>query len=332
MNIDHLQIIANNLQFKFKTDSIHQISSGPGGGHICLKITSDKDTFFIKQLDPKLDVHDKQIIARYNLCESVALLFSQQNIPAVYAIKNDYTFVIIIENSAYLVYPWIEGYKLMETSAPHALKVAEILAKIHVINLQVPEIKPKLDIHTNETIVASLEKAVSFASSLAAILKSNMHMILSMNDRYHSAIPVLREKTIIVHGDIFSHNIIWQGENQPFLIDWEAIKNWNPTRETIRTCLAWSGVVNDLSYSSLLGKMLKTYINFGGPLEKNHIEAALDGVYGGMINWLLYNIDLVCKGESNIKDGAIKEINKCLESGAKFTKMHPILLKYLLDF
>jgi thiamine kinase-like enzyme len=328
MNEQHLKIIADQFQLKLTTEPAQKIPSGPGGGHLCWKVKSNKDIFFIKQLDPTLELNNKKIVARYELCESIAFRFAQHCIPAVYAFRNNNQSVIVLENSAYLVYPWIDGYTLggSEISTEHALKIAEILAKIHVINLDVPEIEPKLDIHTNEEIISTLDKA--FTQKLAsALLKKNQKMILDMNDRYLSAVPILKEKIVVTHGDVFPHNVIWQNTDQPFLIDWEAVKKWNPTREAIRTCAAWGGVGNEPLFLSLFELMLNTYIKFGGLLEKNHVEAALNGIYGSIINWLLYNINLVCSGNSqDRKNAAINEINNSLATGEKLTKLYPVLL------
>lgn len=327
MNIQHLKIIADQYQFELTTEPALEIPAGPGGGHLCWKVKSDKGNFFIKQLDPKLNVHDKTIIERYELCESVAFRFSKQNIPAVYAIKYDEKAVTVLENTAYLVYPWIEGYKLNEISTDHAVKIAETIAKIHIINLDVPELQPKFDIHTHNEIISSLEKAFT-QKAISEILKKNQKMISDMNEHYLSAIPVLKENTVTTHGDVFPHNVIWQDVNQPFLIDWEAVKKWNPTREIIRACAAWGGVGNEPSSLSLFELMLNTYINCGGPFEKNHVEAALSGMYGNTINWLLFNIDLLCTTDDQCKkDAAISQINACLTSGSKLIELFPHLLK-----
>ena len=52
MNIKHLKMIADQLKLKLIIESAQQIPSGPGGGHLCWKVKSEKNTFFIKQLDP----------------------------------------------------------------------------------------------------------------------------------------------------------------------------------------------------------------------------------------------------------------------------------------
>ena len=174
MNEQHFQMLAEQFQFKLTTESVQSIPSGPGGGHLCWKIKSDKETFFIKQLDPMLDIKNKNVIDRYELCESIAFKFSQHGIPAVYALRSNNKYVTVFEDSAYLIYPWIEGYALTGNQIPNenALKVAELVAKIHTLNFDVPEIEPKFDIHTNDEINYILEKAYT-QESVCTLLKSN---------------------------------------------------------------------------------------------------------------------------------------------------------------
>ena len=152
MNMQHLEMIANQFQFKLTTKSAQQIPAGPGGGHLCWKVNAENEIFLIKQLDPMLNVNNEKIINRYELCESVAFRFAQLGIPAIFAITNGNKAVTVIENTAYLVFPWIEGHTLgrNEVAPQHAIKIVETVAKIHIINLNVPEIEPKLDIHTNK--------------------------------------------------------------------------------------------------------------------------------------------------------------------------------------
>lgn len=325
MGLRNLKIIASQYQFDLTTEEAQEIPGGPGGGHVCWKIQSDKGMLFIKQLDPGIDVHNKESIARYELCESVAYRLAQQGIPAEYAIKNGDKYVSVLENTAYIVYPWIEGYTLgsNEISDRHSVIIAELLAKMHVINLNVPEIEPKLDVHSNERIIASIEQASKLP--VYTSLQKHQEMIISMNEKYHSVISVLKDKTVITHGDVFKHNVIWKEPAQPFLIDWEAVKKMNPTREAIRTCLAWSGNGDDISFP-LFEKMLHTYINFGGPLDKNHVDAGLKGMYGNIINWLLYNIEMACTSDSaRINDKAVNAINNSLNTGARLNELYPRL-------
>ena len=109
------------------------------------------------------------------------------------------------------------------------------------------------------------------------------------------------------------------------MIDWEAIKKWNPTREIIRACIAWGGIGGESSSYTIFDSMLKAYVECGGQIDRNHIEAALNGQYGNIINWLLYNLDLICKNEIN--DNTLNQIKICLDSGFLLTNLHHKLVK-----
>jgi hypothetical protein len=91
--------------------------------------------------------------------ETIAYRFAQQGIPAVSAIERSGRRLFIIENTGYLIYPWVEGYTLDQNkvSEYHALKMAEMIANLHTINMNVPEIKsPHVDIHPHDRIADAI--------------------------------------------------------------------------------------------------------------------------------------------------------------------------------
>jgi hypothetical protein len=322
MNIEHIKSLSRQINIDLIPNSISPIPSGPGGGHQCWKIASDTESFFIKQLDPSLDLLDGEVIKRYELCESIALQFLHQGIPAIHAMNINNKFVTILDNTAYLIYPWLEGNKLTEISLNHACKIAGVLANIHAINLDVSELLPVFDLHSYEDIKSIIVNA-SCHKQTAAILKDNQSFIFEMNDKYLSAIPVLAEETVVTHGDVFPHNVLWQSSDKPYLIDWEAIKKWNPTREIIRASIAWSSLGSGNFSTTIYEAMLKQYIKSGGRFEKRHIQAALYGIYGSTINWLLHNIKIVCNSTDDAAiDIASNHIHQTILTSYKFDNIY----------
>lgn len=325
MNIEHIISLSNQMNIHFIPNSVSRVASGPGGGHQCWRIISDTESYFIKQLDQCLDVQNGKVIARYELCESIAVRCSQQGIPAIHALKLNDKFVSIFDNTAYLIYPWLEGTKVAESSINHACKIGEMLASIHAINLDVPQLESVFDLHSNENIKILLIKA-SCHELIAKILNEHHDFIIKMNDKYHSAIPILAEETVVTHGDVFPHNVLWQSFDKPYLIDWEAVKKWNPTREIIRACIAWSSLGSGNVSTTIFESMLKQYIKSGGPFEKRHIEAAFYGMYGSTINWLLHNINIVCNSTDDDKVNiASKHIHQTILSSYILGDIYPVL-------
>lgn len=330
MNLRHLEILCNGFHLGILIGDAKAVHGSRGGSHIW-RVNTDLSSYAIKQLSPSIDLPNEKIIARYELTETVASRFTQKGIQAIVALEKSGKRLTIIDNIGYLVYPWIEGTMLgrNEISEFHAIKIAEILAKLHSAKLIVPEMgEPRFDIHTNDKIVSEINKATIYNFPFAKKLKDMEGVFLSINDSYQSVIPILKERTVVTHGDMDQNNVLWDSAGQPILIDWEAIKKMNPTRELLRTCFAWSGIINEDSSLSIYTKMIETYVKSGGFYNKSHVEASLYAAFGNSINWLLYNIDIACESKLlQERENSAREISTIIDSIPRYKELMPILLQ-----
>lgn len=330
MNQKHLHFLCTELQLGSSNGMATSIY-GSRGGSLMWQVKTDKGNFAIKQLAPVIDLKNEKIVTKYELSETIAYLFKQQGIPAVFALDKSRKHLFIVENVGYLVYPWVEGYTLgrNDVSEDHAFKIAELIAKLHSINLSVPEIpEPRFDIHTNDKIDEAIERAASNQCSFAKNLKENQSLIFAANDSYLAAISFLKKDTVVTHGDVDQLNILWDKTDQPILIDWESARKMNSTREIVRTSLGWAGIGSDNFSLPIYVGMLHTYIKSGGILNINQMNAALHAVFGSQINWMLYNIDVSCTNNtSKEKEVAIQEINSVMMTMIRLKKLIPALLK-----
>lgn len=231
MNHKHLQFICTEMLLG-STMGVATRIYGSRGGSLMWQVNTTNGSYAIKQLAPVIDLKSERIVTKYELTETIAYRFTQQGIPAVSALEKSGKHLIIIENTGYLVYPWVEGNTLgrNEISEVHAIKIAEVVARLHAINMSVPEIEPpRFDIHTNDSIVEAIDRALSFKCSFAANLKEKLNLILSVNDNYLAAIPEFKEHTVVTHGDLDQLNVLWNKAGQPILIDWESARKLNPT-------------------------------------------------------------------------------------------------------
>lgn len=328
MNQKHLKFICAMLELGMPIGDVSSVY-GCRGGSFMWRVSAEKANYAIKQLAPVIDLKSEKILTKYELSEKIAYRFSQQEIQAVSAIQKSGKRLILIDNTGYLVYPWVEGYTLGrgEVSEIHAIKIAEVIAKLHRINLIVPEIAdPRVDIHTNESIIKAIARAASCRCSFAKMLIENQQHILSLNNAYQNIIPLLLEDTLVTHGDLDQLNILWDKNDQPILIDWESARKLNPTREIVRASLDWSGISTEY-FSSIYISMLETYIKSGGSLNINHVNAALHSLFGSTINWMLYNIELACTSVvQEERDTAAKEINGALNSMMRLKILIPDLV------
>jgi thiamine kinase-like enzyme len=304
---------------------------GGRGGSLMWRVNTEKGSYAIKQLAPVIDLKSERIVTKYELSEMIAYRFIQFGIPAVSALEKSGKHLITIENTGYLVYPWIEAYTLgrYEISETHALKIAKIIASLHSINMNVPEIEPpRFDIHTNDSIVEAIDMTVSFKCPFAKTLKEKQSLILSVNDSYQSAIPLLKEDTVVTHGDLDQLNILWDKADQPILIDWESARTLNPTREIVRASLGWSGIGTEDFSLLIYDNILRTYIKSGGMLNISHVNAALYAMFGSLLNWMLYNIETACTSDvPSARNTGIEEINWALMNIVRLNILIPGLLK-----
>ena len=332
MNKKHQEMICSAYQLGCPSESIIQVL-GSRGGSFMWRVNTETRSYAIKQLSPEINLNNKTTITKYELSETIADAFIHQDISAVSALKHAGKHLFLIENTGYLVYPWVNGYilKRNEISETHALKIAEVLAKLHTLNLQVSGVKPpRFDIHSNDSILNAIEKASFFKCPFEKTLKKKQELILSANDSYLAATPLLELNYVVTHGDLDQLNVIWGATDQPSLIDWESARKFNPTLELIRTSLSWSGIGTENFSSPIYAQMLHTYIKAGGILNKCSMSSALHGAFGSLLNWLLYNINIACTQENSEKrNTAITELNWAMMTIIRLQALMPDLLNAL---
>jgi len=268
--------------------------------HIMWHLNTDKGSYAIKQLSSAVDLMNDVVILNYELSEDIASKFSTKGIPAVCALKNDNgTYLSVIDKVGFLVYPWIEATALMENQIfeSHASQIAAILAKMHFIRLDVPNMpESKFDVSTSTELLELINLAAQSNCSFANDLQKSSLTLIAVNDAYKDEISSLKSNTIVSHGDLDPKNVLWDNSGRPVLIDWESARKLNPTYEIINACLDWSGITKGFN-RQLFRNMLESYTQAGGIIDTAMIDAAFYGVLGNWISWMIYNIKRACNAK-----------------------------------
>ncbi|HAT8893442.1 TPA: aminoglycoside phosphotransferase family protein [Legionella pneumophila] len=312
MNKTQLEIICKKLNIQIPGEPPKRVYGGLL--HKMWYLESNNFKFAVKQLNDRIQLTE-EVRFQYELTEEIAFQFSQHNIPAVHAIKTENNYLIFSEVEAFLVYPWITAKALDKDaiSEIHALKIAALLAKIHRINLNIPELSAQeFDIHPNEKISVLIDQSASQNLVFKEQLKSNQGIIIELNDLYQKAIPILQSSSVVSHGDLDQKNVLWDKNNAPFLIDWESARKLNPTYEIVNCALDWSGITTPLFHKPLFIKMLRTYASSGITINHAHLEAAFYGVLGNWINWLVYNIERSFSSDKEQQNIGIEQVLQVL--------------------
>lgn len=266
--------------------------------HWMWRLKTSKSTYAIKQLSQHRN--NSHI---YEITENIAFEFQKRGIPALCALKKGNTYLRKIESDIFLVYPWIDSITLdKDTISPsHALKISSLVARLHQINLQVPDLpRASFGVHQTHAMLELINQAESLKLPFSENLRAYQKKFVTINEDYQNQMPFLQHTTVLSHGDLDQKNVLWGDRQNPILIDWERAQYLNPTYEIITVALKWSGMATSL-HTSLFLQMLQDYLGAGGTIDITLLKAAFHGILGTELYWMIYNIQRSCK-EDNIQD------------------------------
>lgn len=289
-NSEHIDQLCASLELGHPGRELSRLSGG--FHHRVWRLETERGVFAIKQLAPDTDLGDVSVIAHYNVCETVARTFSECGISTICALGRDGEYLHLLDDEAYLVYPWTNAVALEEgqLSPAHALAVARLLASMHRADIQVPGVDAVLSQpqpeHAVEDMVAVVMKR---NATIGSVLRERLPTLLRIARGHRLALPVMARRQVISHGDLDQKNVLWDAGGNPVLIDWESAHRLNPTYETLLEALDWSGITAEFD-PMLFTQFVGAYTEAGGIVRRDIIEAALHYILGEWLGWLMYNV------------------------------------------
>ena len=289
-NPQHLERLCAALDIGSPTAALAAVAGGYH--HRMWRLESRRGTYAIKQLSVDADVSNADTVGHYNVTETIAETFAGLGVPAISALEHDGNFLQVIGSEGYLVYPWRSGTALdiFQISTEHALEVARIIARMHRADITVSGVN-RLQFETlaEDKILQLAELSGSFNHAVAAVLQGELPNILTIVEYQRCAIHKLERHQVISHGDLDQKNVLWDRAGKPFLIDWESARQLNPTYEIVLEALNWSGIGARFDHQ-LFWKIISSYREAGGIIERDSVEASFHCVLGDWVNWLMYNV------------------------------------------
>ena len=263
-----------------------------GFHHRMWQVHTDRGRFAVKQLGEDVLLDDPRVHTRFNACEKTAASFNALGIPALAALERDGHYLQVLDATGYLVYPWTSGRACARNAIDeqHIDTVADILARMHAADIQVPELGRELpNLVTAEWVTELVHMGIARNVHGADLLQARLDDILSVVASLHSAIPQLLETRVISHGDLDHKNVLWTGDHAALLIDWESAMHINPTYETLLEALDWSGITANFE-TRPFERFLSAYVAAGGALDEHSIPPAFTTILGAWVNWMMYNV------------------------------------------
>lgn len=303
--------------------------------HSMWRLNTTLGSYAVKQLTTDITL-TPPVRHNYELSEQIASTFKTRGIPAICAFMHNNTHLFDCENNTFLVYPWVNAQTLPQNtvSKTHAIKIAHILTQLHTTNLHIPGLsEPQFDVHTNAEISALIEESASLTLPYAHELQQHKDDLLTMNDAYQSSISTLKKLILVSHADLDQKNVLWDNQQNPILIDWESARNINPTQEIINAAFDWSGITTDSFSTKIFFNMIIEYKNAGGAIESRMVHAALGGIFGNWINWMLFNMQRSIKiASTNSEDAApsIQQVHQTLQTMIRLENFLPDIERNIL--
>jgi len=118
--------------------------------HLMWRLETERGSYAVKQLR-LLPPETKK---NYEFTEKIANRFQELGVPAISALEFEQgKHLIESDDATFLVYPWTNAKTLDPVTSKFAVKIAQILAKMHLINLQIPELEdPTFDVSESDEI------------------------------------------------------------------------------------------------------------------------------------------------------------------------------------
>jgi len=317
MNNDQLQAICTYLNFGRPISLPSKVQGGLL--HSMWRIDTEKGSYAIKQLSKNINLTAK-IRKEYELSERIAQQFGLHGIPSISGIEKEGKFLVNSGDNTFIIYPWINAKILGkgEVKIFHVIKIGTLLAKMHLLNLSVPEIaSPQYDINSNEEIIDLIEKSIEMSLPFANQLKQSQSMLIKLNNKYQQAIAFFKNTSVISHADLDQKNVLWDKNDNPILVDWESVRALNPTYEILIAALDWSGATTGELNTELFVSMINAYKKAGGLIDQVTLNKNFYGIPGNGINWMIYNIRRSLKTESTNpeeKELGIEQVNQVIKS------------------
>lgn len=259
-----------------------------GALHKIWRVDTELGIFVLKEINTHISSR-RAFPKPYETAEIIANRFYQSNLPAVCAAKINEHYVNKILDRYFIVYPFIKGHIIAtdKLNIKQLEAIASIFSVMHSLNLKIENVdNPHYDIFDNNYWATLLTEGKP--STISPFLDK----LIEWNNRYHDAIVYLNKNLCITHRDMHPKNVLWDNQEKPHIIDWEASGLMNPILEIVGYGLEWGGIISGIFIENNSKVLLKAYKNNGGLIaDRNEIRHAFYGWLGNcVLGWTEFNL------------------------------------------
>lgn len=292
------KIEVKKLFEKLSLENINKIEIIPSSQNLVFKIETNSKSYVVKRFSKdaiknqydlvkkKKQIHFSKMLAKKNIKVILPLTFNKKEF-------------ITYQGKYYLIYKFNDFKTLYrnDIKLKHIEKMAETLAKIHKLKLQVdlPCHYKKINIDLEKYIKLYKKVDLKVYEILKEKQKELEHLINNCNDN----IKYAKRNMCISHNDYKLLNMLWNKDDL-YLIDFDAAGIVNPTTAMAEAAFSLSRIGEEINE-----KYLKTFIKkYNEILRINYDEyiIALDVAMNGKLKWFRYILDEGLKNKKYSED------------------------------
>ncbi|WP_203568822.1 phosphotransferase family protein [Aestuariimicrobium ganziense] len=199
-------------------------------------------------------------------------------------LNGDSEVLTTVEGDTFRVHRWVDDARPCPdapTEAALARQVGADLARMHRLDWQPgrTDVFPTLDPATARSwsgLVADLAAVDPEWAERAAAVQPQVDQVLAWHAE-HQARP---ESTVMSHGDVDPKNLVVDGDQKVWVLDWDVAAPWRPWDELARTALSMSGH----DRPDIAREVIEAYTEVAGVRPRlTHLNLVADLVVG--LDW-----------------------------------------------
>lgn len=258
--------------------------------HRVYAFETQQGRFVCKLLNPKIISSTAQ---RYRVTEVIAQAFKNK-VSLVCALTHDHDVLFYYENDVVMVFPYVAAKMMMgdQITPEHVKKIGHALAQIHVVNLHLPDV-PTIDRCVGLTYANEGSVIAECCPDIAVLLDRSENLINKITEVNQLNDVVLENNLVISHRDLDPKNVLWDAQAHYYIIDWESAGLINKTKDTIVTAMYWCLDKNFKVDLLRLETFIQAYLENGGTIDPQEIEAGFYGLLGDWLSWLDFNLSRI---------------------------------------
>jgi thiamine kinase-like enzyme len=261
--------------------------------HSCWKFETETGFYVVKKINPALSNRKNQ----FRLSEEISSFMPK----SISALQQNGDFIFSDQNEVVLVFPYIEASILKPSgiSNGHIHEISKTLSTIHDQKMII-EKPAEVEIFSQDISYWKNCHIKLYARSIGAAknLSDQLSTLENIHAKYLSFIPILKQNLIISHRDMDPKNVLWDSENNHYVIDWESAGLINKTKDLMATAIYWSLDEQYQINMEHLNLFLETYLSGEGKINPNEIQAGLFGLLGDWMGWLDFNLSRMLHHET----------------------------------